>query len=981
MTTIRRIYIFIACFVSLQWTAVSIKSLLDAFLHWLLIGQTEDLRSIVFPLAVVIVGTPIFLGHWLWAQSLARTDPNEQDALERHLYLHLTVGLLTAYLAFAIHSGIEALLYVLLPKALTAITNWEDPLATFISILPTVVALGWLWNYHRKVIAQDEKISSVTAPAKVSTLPFLSNLAFAAIGMALITYGLLFLLEELLYFPQQHTLYSFATSAGLLSAGMGLWAYHQRWLIRTADATAALKVNLRWFYWQGFSFVGWVLTVQGLITTQRWFTDWYNDGYKTTLPTGLAALITGLGVLVYHEWLLHKSGTHEQLRTRRQLYALALNLVSLVMVVNGLSSGLDWLIRVIGREAALIPDTATWLIPGLLTWLYTEREVIPIHKSVRWWQALVLSLFGAYLTAVGLFYTQGWILGRLSQPYTDLASVLSNLLTGLPVFIYYERLVIQNEAQGNAPARWFTAWLAQSIGVWLTTFGMVQTWRWLFDVLSGQHPTVPFAAGWLLPGALLWVYYQRVIANGRSHEPLLTRIAIFAFSGLGISLTTFGLIGVQEWFFSRFSGAPVLHTPDALATLIAGLPLWLYFWRSAQRLFASGAPAEEKSNLRKAYLYLIIYLTVNGAVITIGLLMNGLFRRLFGLPSRGTLPLPLSIIIASVALWAYHAYVLRGDIAKAGESSLQGKMQRLYWYLVAGVGLMAFVLGLSATLSTLLRLATNDAGNSGLAGWLWEELANALALLFAGGPVWASAWFPAQKSALVPENTEMRRSILRKGYLYFYLLAATLSVLIYSVQVVFQLLNGLFGLSDRGVLAELGQSLGFAIIAGVLWVYHVGVLRGDGRFADQEKEQSTQQKALLKGAALQAQKARWQSFRVVVVSTPGETFAQIALKALDDEAPYLNVATVEFANNLAPQATATLAEASLIIAPWTVATPGGAVAQSPARKLIVPLAVAGVEWVGVQPVTAVGPALLRALRPILKAQATAFDKETPSAKE
>lgn len=990
MTTIRRIYVFVVCFVSLQWAAASFKPLLDALLRWLLTGQTSDLRSAVFPLAVVIAGTPVFLGHWLWAEWSARRDPTERRCLERHLYLYLTLGLLTIYLALAIHSGVEALFQVLLPTSLTQIDSRAIPLAAFISSFPSVAALGALWGYHRFVIAQDEKAESRPPAERPAGIKFFGNLGFVSVGMALMAYGVFQILYELLSLPDQHTLLSLPAAAGALAAGGALWPTHQRMLARDPSASASFKVIMRWLYAHLFIFVGWALAIGGLVSAQQWLFARWNNSAETTLPAGLAALIAGLPLLTYHEWTLRRAAPGSGLKACRQLYAAGANLAGLVMVIVGAINGFHWLFGLNVDWRVPIPDMAAWLIPGLLTWAYYEFELYPVDKSLRWWHALALSLLGLYLAGTGAVYLQVWLMGRLSAPDATLASALGWLLTGFPVLIYYERLVYRYQPQGKALARWFTAWAVQGFGVLMTTAGMVQSLRWLFDLLGGERPVAPFGAPWLLAGALMWAYYRRVMAHSESDQPFLTRLSLFGFSGLGVSLTTIGLIGVQEWLFSRFVGEPMLRLPDSLAALITGLPLWLYFWRWASRLFASGQPAEQKSDLRKAYLYVIIYMGVNGAVITIGLLLNGILRQVLGLPTTGSLALPLSIMIASVALWAYHAYGLRSDIRRAGETSLQGGMQRLYWYLVAGVGLLAFALGLAGTLSSVLRLIASLWEGNGVTVELREQLAGSLASLLAGLPVWASAWFPAQHAATVPGGAEMRRSLLRKAYLYFYLLAAILAALVFSVTIVFQLLNALFGLfRGDNLLADLGQSIGFALIGSALWIYHGWVLRGDGRFAKQEKEQVAQQVTAQQAQALSQLKARWAGFRVVVVDPGSGKFGHTVIHELRREWPHLNVvgmgltlearAVLQSESLLAPDTepsamqdeAAQLVDASLVVAPWTAASPGSIVARSKATKLIVPVAVEGMQWVGVPPTAATAPSVIQAVRQILQAQAVA----------
>ena len=433
---------------------------------------------------------------------------------------------------------------------------------------------------------------------------------------------------------------------------------------------------------------------------------------------------------------------------------------------------------------------------------------------------------------------------------------------------------------------------------------------------------------------------------------------MLAFSAGGAGLGALGLIGVQEWLFARLGGPGVFQLPDALAWLIAGLLLWLYFWRWAGRLFASRFADERQSDLRKAYLYLIISVSVITAITTIALLVNGALRAWLGLTTGGSLGLSLAIIIAAVALWAYHAIVLRGDIAAAGESALQAGMQRLYWYVVAALGLAAFVVGISGELSVALRwLALAFRADDTLK----EQFAAFTAAFVAGLPVWLLAWTPAQRTAGQPGPAGLasRRSILRKAYLYFYLLVAVVVTLSSAVRVVYELLNALFGLFGGGnVLADIAQSIGFTVISSAVWLYHGWVLRGDSRRAKQDKGLEADEQSKAKEQTVSQLASDWARFPVAVVDGGDGAFGRLALAALKSQLPYLTVIPI----GLTPEAGAAMgadpatgpdqllltASACLLVVASTVLA-AGPVAASPAPKIVAPVSAPGIQWAGVAP--------------------------------
>src|SRR5262245_38618554 len=92
MVAIRRMYIFLICFISLQ----SVTWAVITALNNLLTGHTGDsATATAFQIAVVVIGLPVFLVHWLWAQRLAKSEIGERQADLRAFYLY---GTLAAFL-------------------------------------------------------------------------------------------------------------------------------------------------------------------------------------------------------------------------------------------------------------------------------------------------------------------------------------------------------------------------------------------------------------------------------------------------------------------------------------------------------------------------------------------------------------------------------------------------------------------------------------------------------------------------------------------------------------------------------------------------------------------------------------------------------------------------------------------------------------------------------------------------------------------
>jgi hypothetical protein len=226
---------------------------------------------------------------------------------------------------------------------------------------------------------------------------------------------------------------------------------------------------------------------------------------------------------------------------------------------------------------------------------------------------------------------------------------------------------------------------------------------------------------------------------------------------------------------------------------------------------------------------------------------------------------------------------------------------------------------------------------------LREQFAAFTAAWLAGLPVWLIGWVPAQRLAARNDavGVDARRSILRKVYIYGYWLVAILVLLGNAIGIVFFILSAIFGLlaseNVSETLTNLGQSVGFTVIALAVWLYHLFLLRKDNEFAKREQAVVVEQTA-----------AEWENLHAVVVSPSDAPFAPAFMDGLALELPHLKPASVQLppaSDPIPDEVVAQLAQAKLIIAPLSLATPGGALAAYPATKLVVLPELEGVKWV------------------------------------
>ena len=352
------------------------------------------------------------------------------------------------------------------------------------------------------------------------------------------------------------------------------------------------------------------------------------------------------------------------------------------------------------------------------------------------------------------------------------------------------------------------------------------------------------------------------------------------------------------------------------------------------------------SSAEKFYLYCIVFIAAITTVTNVTFILAGGFRRLLALtPSSGDISTPLPIIISMSLLWAYHAYVLRLDSANVAEARRQAGIRRLYLYLIAAVGLAAFLVGFSGDLSVLIRSLSDVYFDE----VLQEQLAWFTAAIIAGFPVWVLPWRRVQNEALAqsPEGGEERRSVVRKIYLYFFLFLATMTVLSSTVFIVYRVLSLLLGEFSRGnLIKDIGQAIAFALIGICVWLYHGSVLRRDGQINRRDRAKRL---------------AEW---KTIVIDIGAGNFGNAVLEGVSHVLPGVAPKLIhlplpmEEAGETILSATENIANADVIVGPWTIAVAGGndgmvnaevanAVLKSHSRKLLVPIHVEGWDWASV----------------------------------
>ncbi|MGZ9167028.1 MAG: DUF5671 domain-containing protein, partial [Anaerolineales bacterium] len=85
MKSIRRLYFYLVAFISIEVVLWGLVSLLRSVVDDTISGGADALAQ---ALALILVGVPIFLIHWLWAQRAAARDEEEKTATLRAVFFY-----------------------------------------------------------------------------------------------------------------------------------------------------------------------------------------------------------------------------------------------------------------------------------------------------------------------------------------------------------------------------------------------------------------------------------------------------------------------------------------------------------------------------------------------------------------------------------------------------------------------------------------------------------------------------------------------------------------------------------------------------------------------------------------------------------------------------------------------------------------------------------------------------------------------------
>jgi hypothetical protein len=484
MKTVRRLYFYAVAFVSLEVVLWGLIGLLRTTFNAPEFGSAQALAQ---ALALILVGVPIFLVHWLWAQRVSRQDEQEKTASLRAVFFY---AILLSTLIPAVQNLLALINRLLLGAARLSVESalfggiqtWPD---NVIAIVMNVLVAAYFWNILR---------------GEWTTLPDTENFAevrrlyryiWVLYGLLMVVFGAQQILRYIFYIPagtlgglRRET---FVNGLALLVVGTPIWVYSWRLvqdsLPDPAESGSTLRLGV--LYVLALSGVITVLTAGGTVLDillrrllgepMGWADFIQQIGGPISIGVPLAAIWA-----YYGRWLdLHIESSAQGPRRDglKRPYYYILSFIGLTTAFTGVTLLISVMIDLATGRAAIVGDVfrnqlagaISTIVIGLPLWLamwrpmqaqaaqetdagdHARRSVV---RKAYLYLVLFASVIGGMVAAVVLVFT---LINSLLAPdaVSNLVSTILNSLQRLLLFsvlLLYHLLALRRDGASAADA-------------------------------------------------------------------------------------------------------------------------------------------------------------------------------------------------------------------------------------------------------------------------------------------------------------------------------------------------------------------------------------------------------------------------------------------------------------------------------------------------------------------------------------------------
>jgi hypothetical protein len=437
----------------------------------------------------------------------------------------------------------------------------------------------------------------------------------------------------------------------------------------------------------------------------------------STLAQALSLILVGVPIFLVHWlWAQRVSAKDDEEKTAsiRAVFFYGILLGTLIPAVQNLLALIDRTFLVTANlytSRAIIGGSQTWIdnliaiVINLLLAAYfwnilkVERRTLPetknfaeicrLYRFIWMLYGLLMVVFGAQqaLDYVFTLSTKN-VLGAIGRE--TVVNAIALLVVGVPIWFYSWRIlqdVLPDSAEKESYLRLGILYLLSLGGVIVVLtaggnliymilmhlFGDKKTFAEFIQDIGG-----PVSIG--MPFGVIWAYYGKWLNQQFAFDENVPRRAgkqrlyYYILSFLGLFASFFAVVSLFSVVIELLTVKSYLNVSgfgdslsSALSFLAAGLPLWLLTWRPVQVDALEDGDAGDharRSVIRKTYLYLVLFVSVIGGMISGGTLIFTLINSALGGDTgdfiNSTLN-SLQVLVLFVVLLLYHLFALRRD--------------------------------------------------------------------------------------------------------------------------------------------------------------------------------------------------------------------------------------------------------------------------------------------------------------------------------
>jgi hypothetical protein len=483
--SIRRLYFYLVAFISIEVVLWGLVGLLRSIAEDTISGGADALAQ---ALALILVGVPIFLVHWLWIQRAAARDEEEKTASLRAVFFY---AILLATLIPVVQNLLSFIDRTLIQGAGLGLGRAfslfrEQTLAdNLIAIVMNGIVAAYFWNTLReewRTLPDRETFTEVRR---------LYRYLWMLYGLLMTVFGSQQVLRFLFYIPGdvlgEMGREVVVNGVALLLVGAPVWVFSwrliQEALVDSAEMRSALRLGI--LYLLALGGVITVITTASLVVNAliTWLlgADWtFRDLVRQVGGPISIGLPLGMVWAYYGYWLnrhIEAAGDRVRQAALKRLYNYILAFIGLVVAFIGVATLFAFIIDMATGTSILMSDSTrgtlatslSSLIVGLPLWLIMWRPMQAeamapgemgdhARRSVLRKFYLYLALFGSVIggmaTAVGLVYQLVRVLlgGDAGSGFVDDVLNLIQLLFLFGVVLTYHLNVLRMDGASSADA-------------------------------------------------------------------------------------------------------------------------------------------------------------------------------------------------------------------------------------------------------------------------------------------------------------------------------------------------------------------------------------------------------------------------------------------------------------------------------------------------------------------------------------------------